>query len=135
MSGPLALVGGMEWRDGCTFDRELLEASGGDEVLVLPTAAAYEHPERAVETATAAYEGEQFERLAAPRGAPDDLTKLNGVGPQLEKKLNEAGIFHYWQLGAMQPADVAKLDSELKLNGRIERDGWIAQSRALIEAA
>jgi len=78
---------------------------------------------------------EQFERLAAPRGAPDDLTKLNGVGPQLEKKLNEAGIFHYWQLGAMQPADAAKLDADLKLNGRIERDGWIAQARGLIEAA
>ena len=53
MTGPLALVGGMEWRDGCTFDRELLEASGGDEVLVLPTAAAYEHPQRAVDTAVA----------------------------------------------------------------------------------
>ena len=53
MSGPLALVGGMEWRDGCTFDRDLLEASGGDEVLVLPTAAAYEHPQRAVDTASA----------------------------------------------------------------------------------
>ena len=45
----------------------------------------------------------RFELLAAPRGAPDDLTKLNGVGPQLEKKLNEAGIFHYWQIAAMQP--------------------------------
>ena len=51
MSGHLALVGGMEWRDGCTFDQELLEASGGSEVLVLPTAAAYEHPQRAVDTA------------------------------------------------------------------------------------
>jgi small subunit ribosomal protein S2 len=78
---------------------------------------------------------EQFELLAAPRGAPDDLTKLNGVGPQLEKKLNEAGIFHYWQLAAMQPADVAKIDSEVKLNGRIARDGWVAQARAMIEAA
>jgi cyanophycinase len=44
--GPLALVGGGEWRDGCTFDGELLKASGGDRVVVLPTAAAYEHPER-----------------------------------------------------------------------------------------
>jgi cyanophycinase len=52
MTGTLALVGGSEWTDGCTFDRELLEAAGGAEVLVLPTAAAYEHPERAVETAT-----------------------------------------------------------------------------------
>ncbi len=52
MSGALALVGGMEWRDGCVFDRELLEMSGGSEVLVLPTAAAYEHPQRAVDTAS-----------------------------------------------------------------------------------
>jgi cyanophycinase len=51
VSGPLALVGGAEWRAGCDFDRELLEASGGTEVLVLPTAAAYEHPDRVVEAA------------------------------------------------------------------------------------
>jgi len=51
MSGVLALVGGQEWRDGCTFDRGLLEASGGSDVLVVPTGAAYEHPERAVEWA------------------------------------------------------------------------------------
>lgn len=49
--GPLALVGGAEWTDGCSFDQQLWEASGRAEVLVLPTAAAYEHPERAVETA------------------------------------------------------------------------------------
>ncbi len=49
--GPLALVGGGEWSEGCDFDAELLAASGGDEVLVLPTAAAYEHPEKAVDSA------------------------------------------------------------------------------------
>ena len=52
MNGTLALVGGGEWQPGCDFDAELLEASGGTDVLVLPTAAAYEHPERAVETAS-----------------------------------------------------------------------------------
>jgi cyanophycinase len=51
MPGPLALVGGGEWREGCTFDRDLVAESGAEEVLVLPTAAAYEHPERAVDTA------------------------------------------------------------------------------------
>jgi cyanophycinase len=53
MTGSLALVGGAEWRDGCTFDRELLDASGSDEVAVLPTGAAYEHPDRLVESAVA----------------------------------------------------------------------------------
>jgi cyanophycinase len=56
MSGPLALVGGGEWRDGCDFDGELLAASGGDEVVVLPTAAAYEHPDHAVERAARWFE-------------------------------------------------------------------------------
>ncbi|MEW6153508.1 MAG: Type 1 glutamine amidotransferase-like domain-containing protein [Actinomycetota bacterium] len=51
MSGWLALVGGGEWRDGCSFDRGLIKASGGAEIVVLPTAAAYEHPDRAVRTA------------------------------------------------------------------------------------
>jgi cyanophycinase len=56
-TGLLALVGGAEWTDGCTFDAELWEASGRAEVLVLPTAAAYEHPTRAVETATKWFAG------------------------------------------------------------------------------
>ena len=51
--GPLALVGGAEWTEGCTFDAELWAAAGAEEVLVLPTAAAYEHPQRAVDTARA----------------------------------------------------------------------------------
>ncbi len=46
--GVVALVGGGEWQPGCSFDAELLAASGSDAVLVLPTAGAYEHPERAV---------------------------------------------------------------------------------------
>ncbi|HEY1829737.1 MAG TPA: Type 1 glutamine amidotransferase-like domain-containing protein [Acidimicrobiales bacterium] len=46
--GLLALVGGDEWTDGCSFDATLLAASGGTDVLVLPTAAAYQHPERVV---------------------------------------------------------------------------------------
>ena len=46
-SGSLAFVGGGEWRDGCrAFDADLVAASGADEVVVLPTAAAFEQPDR-----------------------------------------------------------------------------------------
>lgn len=49
--GLLALVGGEEWTPGCDFDTELLARSGAAEVVVLPTAAAYEHPERVLSRA------------------------------------------------------------------------------------
>ena len=78
--------------------------------------------------------GEVFELLTAPRGAPDDLAKLTGVGPQLIKKLNDAGVFHYWQIAALTATDIEKLDADLKLNGRIARDNWIDQARALLSA-
>jgi cyanophycinase len=56
--GTLALVGGGEWRAGCeAFDRELLATAGTKEVVVLPSAAAYENPVRVVERATAYFEG------------------------------------------------------------------------------
>jgi small subunit ribosomal protein S2 len=75
---------------------------------------------------------DHFELLAAPRGAPDDLSKLAGVGPQVEKKLNDAGLFHYWQFAAMSAEDATKVDGELKLNGKV--GGWVEQARGLIAA-
>jgi cyanophycinase len=51
--GVLALVGGGEWQRGTEYDAELLESSGAHEVLVLPTAAAYQHPDRVVANAEA----------------------------------------------------------------------------------
>jgi cyanophycinase len=57
-TGTVALVGGDEWTEPCTvFDTRLLELAGTSEVLVLPAAAAFEHPERAVERAATYFEG------------------------------------------------------------------------------
>ncbi|SDR51206.1 SSU ribosomal protein S2P [Rhizobiales bacterium GAS113] len=75
-----------------------------------------------------------FERLVGPRGAPDDLKRLHGLGPEIEKKMNDAGIFHFWQVAAMSPEDTKTLDQELKLSGRIEREHWVDQARSLGEA-
>jgi cyanophycinase len=52
--GTIALIGGGEWQEPCrALDKMLLEAAGSDEVVVLPAAAAFEHPDRVVERATA----------------------------------------------------------------------------------
>lgn len=56
--GTLALLGGGEWQDGCRpIDEYLLEVSGASEVVVLPTAAAFERSDLVVERAVAWFEG------------------------------------------------------------------------------
>jgi cyanophycinase len=57
-NGSLALLGGGEWTEPCrALDSHLLHLAESDEVLILPTAAAFEHPERAVERATSWFSG------------------------------------------------------------------------------
>ena len=69
-------------------------------------------------------------KAAAASGA-DDLKKLSGVGPALEKKLLEAGITTFAQIAAWTDADVAAMDEKLSFKGRIEREGWIEQAKEL----
>ncbi|MFV0280332.1 MAG: 30S ribosomal protein S2 [Rhodoblastus sp.] len=114
------------------------QGAAGVDVGAFEEPAAEEALAPAAEAAPVAVEAEgpteTFELLSAPRGAPDDLAKLHGVGPQIVKKLNDGGIFHFWQIAAMKPEDVVSVDASLKLNGRIDRDGWIAQARGLMAA-
>ena len=72
-----------------------------------------------------------FERLKKPDGEADDLKALTGVGPVLEKSLNEYGIFHYRQIGGLKKAEIAEIDEALGLKGRIERDDWVKQAKEL----
>lgn len=84
--------------------------------------AAAPEPEKAVEMV------EPANLLSAPEGEPDDLTRITGVGPKLRDKLNEAGVYHFWQIAAWGPAEVAHMDDMLSFKGRIERDDWIRQA-------
>ena len=102
------------------------------EALPEPTAAGETDAAGEMEPATST---DRFELLAAPRGAPDDLAKLTGVGPQIVKKLNEHGVFHYWQIAAMTKDEADKLDADLKFNGRVARDNWVDQARTLLASA
>jgi len=66
--------------------------------------------------------------FAAPEGPADDLKKISGVGPVLEKKLNALGITTFAQVAAFTPEDIAKVDDALSFKGRIERDNWLEQA-------
>jgi len=71
--------------------------------------------------------------LEAPdEGTPDNLKKIRGVGPVLERMMNELGVFHFHQIADWTPADVDWIASHIDtFPDRIERDGWIRQAREL----
>jgi cyanophycinase len=86
VAGTLALVGGGEWRDGTReLDAALLEAGGGTEVLVLPTAAAYEHPERVIDVARA-----YFAELGATATALPVLHRTEAEDPDVAETVRDA---------------------------------------------
>jgi large subunit ribosomal protein L21 len=72
------------------------------------------------------------EAPAAAAGA-DDLKKLSGVGPALEKKLIENGVTTFAQIAAWGPEDIAAFDEKLNFKGRIEREGWVEQAKTLAQ--
>lgn len=69
----------------------------------------------------------------APEGTADDLKKITGVGPKMEQTLNELGIYHYEQVAKLTKNDIAWVDDRLRFKGRIERDDWVGQAKALVE--
>jgi small subunit ribosomal protein S2 len=75
-----------------------------------------------------------FKGIDAPRGEADDLKRLPGVGPKLEQRLNDIGVYHFWQIADLDEEGVAALDRTLNLKGRVERDGWVAAAKKLTEA-
>lgn len=69
--------------------------------------------------------------LKKPDGEADDLTKISGVGPVLQGKLHDLGIFHYSQIAKFTKAQIALVDDQLNFKGRIERDDWKSQAKEL----
>jgi small subunit ribosomal protein S2 len=89
--------------------------------------------EPVVEDVPAAEKSLGFEALSGPRGVADDLKKLTGVSPAIEKKLNDLGIFHYWQIAGLGPDAAHNVGEEVGLPGRV--GGWVAQAKTLTAEA
>jgi len=74
-----------------------------------------------------------FQGLAGPRGVADDLKKLTGVSGEIEKKLNDLGIFHYWQLAEFNHEMAHHIGEEVGLPGRA--DSWVTKAKELTAEA
>ncbi len=97
-------------------------------------AAAKKPAKKAVPKKDAKAEAPKAAKADAPAPAAsggDDLKKLSGVGPVLEKKLIEAGVTSFAQIAAWGPADIEEFDEKLSFKGRIEREGWVEQAKKL----
>lgn len=122
------LKAGKEVKPGPQIDRQFSCPEGGRTTLLNGKAKpARKRPAAAGKTATAG--GKKPRGLKkARKGRADDLKKISGVGPTIEKLLNELGIFHYDQIAAWSEDHIAWVDAYLKFKGRIGRDNWIAQA-------
>ncbi len=86
---------------------------------------------RAKATASAAAAAAVEPLFETPAGEANDLKKISGVGPVLEKKLNALGITRFDQVANFSDEDIAKIDEALNFKGRIMRDDWIGQAKTL----
>lgn len=68
---------------------------------------------------------------AARDGAPEDLTLIESISPMQHNTLNFLGVYHFDQIAAWTPANVAWVDQYLRLRGRITRERWVEQAGVL----
>ncbi len=78
-------------------------------------------------------EGTRPEALDGPRGGvADDLKRVKGIGPKMEKICNSLGFYHFDQIAAWSADEVAWVDANLEgFKGRVTRDEWVAQAKLL----
>jgi predicted flap endonuclease-1-like 5' DNA nuclease len=78
-------------------------------------------------------EGTKPETLSAARdGKADDLKRIKGIGPKLEKLCNSLGFYHFDQIAAWTADEVAWVDANLEgFKGRVTRDEWVSQAKLL----
>lgn len=73
------------------------------------------------------------EMVEIAAGDEDDLKRIKGIGPVNEKALNELGIYKFSQIAAWTAANVDWVEDFMSFPGRIEREDWIAQAKALAD--
>ena len=85
------------------------------------------------EAASDTVEAAQPEAFDQPKEGGDDLTAIGGIGPRIAEVLNGLGIWTYAQIASWTPENAAWVEEHLSFKGRVEREQWIAQAKALIE--
>ena len=97
-------------------------------------AAAFKSPETkqpAAKTAKPSLEDKNRPAGIERPAAVDDLKLISGVGPKIEGTLHSLGIYTFSQVASWKKAEREWVDGYLNFHGRIERDDWVKQAKAL----
>lgn len=78
---------------------------------------------------------DKWKGFKKPKGDPNDLTQIKGVGEELKKRLSKLGITQFAQISNFSDDDIAQIDEVLNFKGRIEREDWVGQAQALLAEA
>ncbi len=62
----------------------------------------------------------------------EDLKRIKGIGPAIEKKLKAMGITRIAQIAELGEEEIARIEEKLAFKGRIAREHWVEQARALM---
>ena len=76
-----------------------------------------------------------FKGFTKPKGEPDDLTQIKGVGEELVQRLEKIGVIRFEQIANWTDEDIANVDEVLSFKGRIERENWVEQAKSLMAEA
>jgi len=64
---------------------------------------------------------------------PDDLTKIEGIGPYVEQRLNNIGIFNYEQISKLEISDIRNITKLIDFfPERVEKDNWVGQAKSIL---
>ena len=70
-----------------------------------------------------------------PKGEADDLTQINGIDANLAARLKQLNLYKFEQIANFSDEDIANVEGALSIDGRVGKQDWIGQARALLTAA
>lgn len=135
--------------DGAVVTAEILEQTRGDKLIVFKKRRRHTYRKRnghrqylsvikitgvgkpgsAKKKAAPKKVAEPKEETATATAQADDLKKISGVGPVLEKKLNAAGIKTFQDIIDLTPEKRDEVEEQLSFKGRMEREDWLGQAK------
>ena len=114
---------------GSGVSPEVTAAAAAAAAATLATAAVMRSP------ASAAPSIAPVSKPAAPATPPalagDDLKRIKGIGPEIERKLNALGVRRYSEIAVWSASDVARMNREIGQDGRVQHENWIEQAQIL----